>query len=506
MRRSFRPLSVPFAVLALGALACAETIATEPAGPVSLAIVSGQGVTTTAGGFVSPVPTVRVTDAAGAPVAGAEVLFAVTKGQGTITPSRVTTDADGLAALSLWRYNNAAGPQQLTASVVSSTSDARVVFNGTAIAGPATAIAVVPSTLNLQIGQTRQLVVNAIDQYGNAAGSSLAATFSSDDTTIAKVSSTGLVTAVAYGATAIVASYQGLTVRAVIGVGTRPSGTTVTGTTFESRPYGVAISPAGITYVTRVDAADFARINLPSTTIASTHGLSAPSYDLDFLPDGSRAYFANASANIVSVVNTSTNAVLRTISGLGEPYRVRAAPGGAHVYVTTSGGKLHRVTVGSDAVSSLNLAGALNGLAIDRSGTRLYATNYDGDLYEVSLASFTVTRQLRLGGLPQGISLSADGDHIYVANETIGLQVVSTASLTVTGTAPLSGAFDALVTLDGIEVYVTRPGAGTVTVVRASDLSTIRSINGGAPRRMALSADGTTIVITNESGSITIVK
>lgn len=497
---------VALASLVAVGLACTESVTIAPPIAVSLAIESGQAVTAAVATTVAPSPAVRVTDASGAPVAGARVLFAVTRGKGTITPTEVVTDAAGRAAISSWRYGTAVGPQQLTASVVSSTSDARVVFDGTAVAGPTASLAVIPARFNLEIGQTRQLSVNAVDRYGNPTGSAVAATFTSGNAAVATVTTTGLVTAIGYGSTNITAAYQSATVLATVGVGTRPQGNSVTLTSLGARPFAVATAPQGTLYAVRVDAADFARVDLPDAAIASTHSLAAAAYDVTFLPDGATAYLSNTPGNIVSVVDRSTNNVLRTIGGLGEPYRIRASPTGSHVYVTTSGGKLHRLTVGSDAVATLTLGGPLNGLAIDRDGSKLYATNYNGDLFEVALSTFTLTRTLTLGGFPQSVAIAPDGRTLYVANESSGVHVIDATNLTITTTLGLSGAFDVLVTLDGQELYVTRPNSGVVSVLRVSDLTPLRTIDGGSPRRMALSADATILVIANEAGYLTVVR
>lgn len=508
MKRSFR--SFALAALAAAVLSCTESVTIAPPIAISLAIESGQAVTAAAGTSLAPTPTVRVTDASGAPVAGARVLFAVTRGKGSVMPAEVATGADGRAALTFWQYGTAVGPQQLTASVVSSTSDARVVFNGTAVAGPTASLAVSPAQFVLAVGATRQLTVNAADRFGNPTGSAVAATFTSGNTAIATVSTTGLVTAIGSGAATITAVYQSATVIATVVVtttgGTRPQGSTVKNISLGDRPYSVATSPQGTLYAVRVDAAEFTRVNLPDTTINSTFAMASPAYDLAFLPDGETAYMSNTPGNFVSVVGRANNNVQRTISGLGEPYRIRASPTGSHVYLTTSGGKLHRLTVGSDVVTTITLAGALNGLAIDSFGSKLYATNYDGNLFEVDLSTFTLSRTLRLGGFPQGIAIAPDGRTLYIANENAGLHVVDVANLTLTSTVGLTGAFDVLVTLDGEELYVTRPGASVVSVLRVADLTVLREISGGTPRRMALNTDGSILVIANESGYLTVVK
>jgi len=66
---------------------------------------------------------VLVTNKVGAPAPGATVVFSVTGGGGTISPSKVTTDAKGAAA-TRWTVGPAAGANTLSATVVDSSGNA----------------------------------------------------------------------------------------------------------------------------------------------------------------------------------------------------------------------------------------------------------------------------------------------------------------------------------------------------------------------------------------------
>jgi YVTN family beta-propeller protein len=54
-------------------------------------------------------------------------------------------------------------------------------------------------------------------------------------------------------------------------------------------------------------------------------------------PDGVRAYVANAGAKSVSVIETSTDAVVATVAVEFIPVHVSISPDGAHVYATNAG-------------------------------------------------------------------------------------------------------------------------------------------------------------------------
>ncbi len=99
--------------------------------PASIAAVSGATQVGQAGTAVSTIPSVRVLDADGNPVAGATVTFAVTAGNGSVTNVTVTTDANGVASAGGWTLGTGAGTNTLTATV----GNLSTTFTATATAG-----------------------------------------------------------------------------------------------------------------------------------------------------------------------------------------------------------------------------------------------------------------------------------------------------------------------------------------------------------------------------------
>ena len=66
-----------------------------------LGVVSGSGQSATVGSALPSGLTVRVATAAGVPVGGATVTFAVTSGNASVSPASVVSDVDGLATTQL---------------------------------------------------------------------------------------------------------------------------------------------------------------------------------------------------------------------------------------------------------------------------------------------------------------------------------------------------------------------------------------------------------------------
>ena len=123
--------------------------ATGVAGPVTLTIVAGDSQTTAVGTVVPIAPQVLVTDAQDLPVAGADVVFEVAIGGGSVSSDTATTNAVGIAQVG-WTLGTATGPNTMVAQV----GDLDVaLFSATSVAGA-------PATLTISAGDQQSGAVN----------------------------------------------------------------------------------------------------------------------------------------------------------------------------------------------------------------------------------------------------------------------------------------------------------------------------------------------------------
>ncbi len=163
--------SLWFAFASAAVLACggSELLLPGDSRPAALAIVQGNNQSTRVGEPLAEPITVRVSDAAGRPVAQARVMFAVTSGAGaTVSPPAVTTNNDGRASAE-WSLGSAAGSYTVDARVDGSPVEpAR--FTAFAAAGvPARVVLVKGDAQVAPAGSTLpdSLVVRATDAAGN---------------------------------------------------------------------------------------------------------------------------------------------------------------------------------------------------------------------------------------------------------------------------------------------------------------------------------------------------
>src|SRR6266704_2878107 len=132
----------------------------------SIALNGGNGQTATVGTALGAY-SVKVLDAAGAPVTGVPVSWAVPPNSGTIAPAQSTTDVTGNATATR-TLGTIAGTQTATASVGGLTGSP-VTFTATALAGSATQLvkqSIDPQTGTVATGVAAP-VVKVVDQYGN---------------------------------------------------------------------------------------------------------------------------------------------------------------------------------------------------------------------------------------------------------------------------------------------------------------------------------------------------
>lgn len=157
-----------------GALASATSVPFSiGVGPaVNLVLVSGGSQSCAAGNALAQPIVVQVTDAAGNPVVGKALTFAVATGGGSVTPTTVSTGAGGLATVN-WTLGSLLGAQTLTVTGVG-LSQSPLTVNATASsAGAATQLVITTQPTNVVSGASiaPAIVVTAKDAGNNVATS-----------------------------------------------------------------------------------------------------------------------------------------------------------------------------------------------------------------------------------------------------------------------------------------------------------------------------------------------
>ncbi len=141
--------------------------------PASVAPAAGDAQSAPAGTAVPVAPAVVVRDAAGTPVAGLQVSFAVASGGGSVTGSDAVTDASGVATVGRWTLGGSVGGNTLRATVAADNVTGNpVVFTATAVPGAPSAdkssVSASPGTIPASAGADgSDITVIVRDSRGN---------------------------------------------------------------------------------------------------------------------------------------------------------------------------------------------------------------------------------------------------------------------------------------------------------------------------------------------------
>ncbi len=315
--------------------------------------------------------------------------------------------------------------------------------------------------------------------------------------------------AVAITAAASLASCRSSTRPETFGFMGHPNGVLASPLTAPNgRPFGIAVSPAGLVYVTLQDLNSVTPIDLASGVAGTQIAVGADPGDVVFDATGRMAYVSDYNDGAVHAINVSSGASAGMVHVAANAYRLALSRTAQRLFVSSEDGNVYVVSTASLTVTdTITLGGGLQGIALNSNGTTLYVSSIRGMVWRIDAATGAVQDSAAVGGGPQDVALSPDGTVLYVANQSGWVDVLEAATLAVQHQFTLPEAFGLRPTLDGTQLYVTSPASGTVTVLDAATGAVVTTFDvGGVPRRVAFDAGGAVAVISNENGQVDVVQ
>ena len=266
-----------------------------------------------------------------------------------------------------------------------------------------------------------------------------------------------------------------------------PAGGCVYTWTNDNPSIGLAASGTG-------DIAAFKAVNTGTTSVKATIAATPVS--------NAYAYIACAGTEQVSVINTSNQQYVGSITVPTEPASVAVSPDGARAFVTggTGGGEV--INTSSNTIIGYFPTGLDPWeVAVSPDGKHLYVANQgDNSVSVIDASTFTLVATVPAGSNPYGVAISPDGRFVAVSNLGGGTVTIINA-LTNTAVATLSsGSYPSglAFTPDGSRLYVANTLGASVTVFNTSDNTVLSTIPVGSyPADVAVSPDGKTVYVTN---------
>ncbi|MBE7163549.1 MAG: YncE family protein [Williamsia herbipolensis] len=243
----------------------------------------------------------------------------------------------------------------------------------------------------------------------------------------------------------------------------------------------------------------------------STIPISGYPSNLAVNASGTRVYVA--SGDVISIIDTSTNSVVRTLPA-DFPVDVRFGPDGSRAYVTNIGDGTLRVvdTTNNTLAAIVPIGSDAARLAVSPDGSRVYVTDRDaGRLVVVDAATNTVSAVIPIGSSATDVVLSPDGARAFVTNFADGtLTVVDTSDNTVVTTIPVAPARSVdqvLLSPDGSRAYVHRTGSSPVYVIDTTTNTVVATIPVTA-FELEINQDGTLAYAPNwrDDGAVSVIS
>jgi len=276
-------------------------------------------------------------------------------------------------------------------------------------------------------------------------------------------------------------------------------------------------------YVANFGSNTVSVIDTTSDTIVKTIPVGRGPTGVALTPDGAFAYVANYNDGTVSVINTSSGKVVGNPIQVGnQPLFVTISPNGASVYVTNYvDGSVSVISTATNTVTGPRISIYDNydlnpiQVAITPNGEFAYVTAYFSDyIYVISTSSNTVVDYFSIGTeYSSGIAITPDGATAYVTNYYGVVYPINTSNNSV-GSSITVGSFNAYtlgiaITPNGEFAYAANNDSDTVAVINTSNNTVVGSpiSVGNEPYMVAVTPDGSFVYVTNyDSNSVSVIS
>lgn len=221
-------------------------------------------------------------------------------------------------------------------------------------------------------------------------------------------------------------------------------------------------------------------------------------------------YVQNSNSNSISVVDLTTNTILRNITVDGMPHNIKLSEDQLTLYILTSdrdSGTIFMLnTTSNELMKEIPTEVSVQDIAIFN-GT-MYASDVLGGKVLVMNANGTLIDEINVGSRPQYMEVRPDGQVLYVTRLGGPISVVDLEQKIVikeidSGSMPHRLSF----TNEGAILFVVNAESDTLSVIDSRKHEIIKTISvGDSPGYVALNPDETLAYVTNmDSNTVSIV-
>ncbi len=225
------------------------------------------------------------------------------------------------------------------------------------------------------------------------------------------------------------------------------------------------------------------------------------------------AYVANLGENTVSVIDVTTETVVKVLPTGGEPNGVALAEDGSRAYVANfDSGDVTVIDAESQSVlGRIKVEAGPVGVAVSPDGARAFVANRGSDSLSVIDASgMAHTHTIPVGNGPNSVAIADGGSTVLVTNSftrSPGLvSFIDTRGLTAGTVAVQRNPNRVAVSPDGRTAYVTNYRSWNLSVLDVSERRTIATVRfSGRPRGIAVNPNGSFVYVTTDDGFLHVI-
>ena len=238
---------------------------------------------------------------------------------------------------------------------------------------------------------------------------------------------------------------------------------------------------------------------------------------VSFAPDGKRAYvsiFNNArTVNVVGVLDTASNAFIATVPVGVRPFALDVTPDGKKVYVPNhdSGSITVIDTATNNVINTIKVAPNPHWVDVSADGKTLYAANHESNVVSmIDTTNDKVITTVPVEKSPHSILRHPTKPLLFNVNyDSNSLSVIDTNSNKVIKTVPTaSHPQDITLSADGEHIYIAAVDDNSIQVFSMKTMDIVSRVPvGKAPTSVSVSRDGRQAYVTNlNDGTVTILN
>ncbi|MCM3748201.1 hypothetical protein M3223_12635 [Paenibacillus pasadenensis] len=223
------------------------------------------------------------------------------------------------------------------------------------------------------------------------------------------------------------------------------------------------------------------------------------------------AYITNQDQDTLSVLDTRTNRIMKTIRVGQLPNSVAVSPDGKRIFTTNGAGdSVTIISTGTNLVVQTVKGVGAEPFAVDFSlrRNRYYVPSfYSGSLFVLDIQTNRVLSEIPVGNGPVGVAVSPDENSVYVTSVGAGISIINADTDRVVGTVAEMDSWGIDFSPDGSTYYVNNVGSNSVSMYDArSNKPLQRTSVGLAPIGIVVSGDGRRVYTANSrSRSVSVI-